>query len=182
MRNLSYNTQMKSFIKTIDNLNEKIGTAVSWLTIVLVLITCYDVTVRYVFEESSAAFQEIEWHLFAIIFLASAAYTLKIEGHVRVDLFYSKFSIRNKALVDFIGSVLFLIPFSLLVIWSSKNFVINSFIMKETSPDAGGLPARYILKAFIPISFFLLFLQGVALTLKSYLTLKAKNKLTETNG
>jgi TRAP-type mannitol/chloroaromatic compound transport system permease small subunit len=167
---------MKFYIRIIDRLNEKIGIAVSWLTVVLVLVTCYDVVVRYIFKESSTAFQELEWHLFAVIFLASAAYTLRIDEHVRVDLFYSKFGKKKKALIDFIGSVLLLIPFCLLVIYASKDFVINSFLMKETSPDAGGLPARYIIKAFIPVSFFLLLLQGIALTFKSFLNLKSENK------
>lgn len=172
---------MKSYIVLIDKLNEKIGTAVSWLTIVLVLVTCYDVIVRYIFKESSVAFQELEWHLFAIIFLVGAAYTLKMDEHVRVDIFYSRFSKEKKALVDLVGSILFLIPFTLMVIYSSKDFVINSFIIKETSPDAGGLPARYIVKAFIPLSFFLLLLQGIALSFKSFLNLKTKNNLSKTN-
>lgn len=166
---------MKSYISFINRLNYKIGSAVSWLTIILVLVTCYDVTVRYIFKESSAAFQELEWHLFAIIFLAGSAYTLNVNDHVRVDLFYSRLPVKKKALVDFIGSVLFLIPFCLLVIWSSFDFVNISFVMKETSPDAGGLPGRYILKAFIPISFLLLLLQGIALTFKSFLNLRSEN-------
>jgi TRAP-type mannitol/chloroaromatic compound transport system permease small subunit len=172
---------MKSYIRVIDKLNEKVGTAVSWLTIVLVLVTCYDVIVRYIFKESSVAFQELEWHLFAVIFLAGSAYTLKMNEHVRVDIFYSRFSKEKKALIDFIGSILFLIPFTLMVIYSSKDFVINSFLIDETSPDAGGLPVRYIVKAFIPLSFFLLLLQGVALSFKSFLNLKTKNNLSETN-
>jgi TRAP-type mannitol/chloroaromatic compound transport system permease small subunit len=172
---------MKSYIRVIDKLNEKVGTAVSWLTIVLVLVTCYDVIVRYIFKESSVAFQELEWHLFAVIFLAGSAYTLKMNEHVRVDIFYSRFSKEKKALIDFIGSILFLIPFTLMVIYSSKDFVINSFLIDETSPDAGGLPVRYIVKAFIPLSFFLLLLQGVALSFKSFLNLKTKNNLSEAN-
>lgn len=172
---------MKSYIRIINKLNEKVGTAVSWLTIVLILVTCYDVIVRYVFKESSVAFQELEWHLFAVIFLVGAAYTLKMDEHVRVDIFYSRFSIEKKAFIDFVGSILFLIPFTLMVIYSSKDFVINSFLIKETSPDAGGLPARFIVKAFIPLSFFLLLLQGVALSFKSFLNLKTKNNLSETN-
>jgi len=166
---------MKSYIRIIDKLNERIGRGVSWLTIILVLVTCYDVVVRYVFRESSVAFQEIEWHLFAILFLVGGAYTLKIDDHVRVDIFYTKFSTERKALVDFVGSIIFLIPFCLLAIYASKDFVVNSFLVKETSPDAGGLPARYILKAFIPLSFFLLLLQGIALCFKSYLNLKKTN-------
>jgi TRAP-type mannitol/chloroaromatic compound transport system permease small subunit len=172
---------MKSYIQIIDKMNEKIGAAVSWLIIVLVLVTCYDVIVRYVFRESSVAFQELEWHLFAVIFLIGAAYTLKTDDHVRVDIFYSRFSKERKALIDFVGSILFLIPFTLMVIYSSKDFVSNSFLIGETSPDAGGLPARYIVKAFIPFSFFLLLLQGIALSFKSFLNLKTKNNLSEKN-
>lgn len=166
---------MNSYIRIIDKMNEKIGTLVSWLTAFLVLLTCYDVVVRYIFKESSVAFQELEWHLFAIIFLVSAAYTLRIDEHVRVDLFYSRFKEEKKALIDFIGSILFLIPFCFVVIFASREFVIDSFLLKETSPDAGGLPARYIIKACIPFSFFLLLLQGIALTFKSFLNLKSKN-------
>lgn len=173
---------MKSYIQIIDRLNEKIGKTISWLTIILVLVTCYDVIVRYIFRESSVAFQEIEWHLFAILFLMGGAYTLKTDDHVRVDIFYTKFSVEKKALVDFIGSIIFLIPFCLIAIYSSKDFVVNSFLIKETSPDAGGLPARYILKSFIPISFFLLLLQGIALCFKSYLNLKKTNKSIESNA
>ena len=172
---------MKSYIRIIDKLNEKVGTAVSWLTIVLVLVTCYDVIVRYIFKESSVAFQELEWHLFAVIFLAGSAYTLKMDEHVRVDIFYSRFSNERKALIDFVGSILFLIPFTLMVIYSSRDFVINSFLISETSPDAGGLPARYIVKAFIPLSFFLLLLRGVVLSFKAFLNLKTKNNPPKTN-
>jgi|SRR5690606_21583247 len=173
---------MESFIRFVDKLNTKIGSAVSWLTLALVLVTCYDVFVRYIFHESSAAFQEIEWHLFAIIFLTAAAYTLKTDDHVRVDIFYARLPVKKKAIIDFIGTIFFLIPFCLIVIWSAKDFVINSFLMNEKSPDAGGLPARYILKAFIPFSFFLLLLQGIALMLKSFLNFKSENKSPASNG
>ena len=173
---------MKSYIQIIGRLNEKIGKTVSWFTIILVLVTCYDVIVRYIFRESSVAFQEIEWHLFAILFLVGSSYTLKIDDHVRVDIFYTKFSEEKKALVNFVGSILFLIPFCLMAIYSSKDFVVNSFIVKEMSPDAGGLPARYILKAFIPLSFFLLLLQGIALCFKSFLNLKKTNNPEKSNA
>ena len=165
---------IKAYINFIDKLNEKIGSLTSWLTALLVLVVSYDVMVRYVFGESSVGLQELEWHLFALIFLVAAAYTLKMDDHVRVDVFYTKFSPKKQALVNFLGAILFLIPFCLLVIYSSQDFVSLSFRIGETSPDAGGLPARYILKAFIPISFFLLLLQGLALALKSFLQLKGK--------
>lgn len=170
---------IKAYIIFIDKLNDKIGNWVSWLTALLTLVVCYDVFVRYFLKESSVGFQEFEWHLFAIIFLVSAAYTLKIDQHVRVDVFYTRLSDKKKAYVDFFGSLIFLIPFCIVLIMASKNFVINSFNMGETSPDAGGLPARYILKAVIPLSIFLLLLQGISLTFKSFLTIKSKSNLEE---
>ncbi|MEJ2493467.1 MAG: TRAP transporter small permease subunit [Ignavibacteriaceae bacterium] len=163
------------YINFIDKLNDKIGSITSWLTALLVLVVSYDVIVRYLVEESSVGLQEFEWHLFALIFLLSAAYTLKIDDHVRVDVFYTKFSPRKQAWINFLGSILFLIPFCIVVIIASQDFVSLSFRINETSPDAGGLPARFILKAFIPISFFLLLLQGIALVFKSFLKLKEKD-------
>jgi len=172
---------IKAYIKFIDKLNDKIGNWVSWLTALLTLVVCFDVFVRYFLRESSVGFQEFEWHLFANIFLLSAAYTLKIDQHVRVDVIYTRLSDKKKAYVDFFGSLIFLIPFCVVLIMASKNFVINSFSMGETSPDAGGLPARYILKAVIPLSIFLMLLQGISLTFKSFLTIKTQNKFKEKN-
>ncbi|MCZ6701550.1 MAG: TRAP transporter small permease subunit [Ignavibacteria bacterium] len=163
---------IKKYIKVVDSLNERIGKITSWLTALLVLLVSYDVFVRYFIGESSVGLQELEWHIFALIFLLSAAYTLKIDEHVRVDVFYTRFSPKNKALVNLFGSVFLLIPFCLLVIFASQDFVELSFRVKETSPDAGGLPARYILKVFIPFSFFLLLLQAIALSFKSFLQIK----------
>ena len=120
------------------------------------------------------AVQELEWHLFAIIFLVGAAYTLKYDRHVRVDVLYMKFKPKTKAWVNFLGSLIFLLPVCLIGIWSSKNFVMNSFLIGEGSPDPGGLPARYILKAVIPIGFFLLLLQGMALSFRSLIEITGK--------
>ncbi|MGD8306251.1 MAG: TRAP transporter small permease subunit, partial [Ignavibacteria bacterium] len=131
-----------------------------------------DVIVRYLFEKSSVGLQELEWHIFALIFLLAAAYTLEIDEHVRVDVFFTRFSVKKKAWVDFIGSVIFLIPFCIIVILSSYEFIEISVRVGETSPDAGGLPARYILKSVIPISFFLMLLQGIALAFKSLIKIK----------
>lgn len=167
---------MEKIVQKIDSFSELTGKSVSWLTLVLVLITCYDVITRYIFQSSSIAIVELEWHLFAVIFLVGAAYTLKHEDHVRVDLLYSKFSPKTQALINILGTILFLIPFCLLVIYSSRNFVLNSFTIGETSPDPGGLPARYILKSILPLSFILLLLQGVALLLKSIITFRTNSE------
>lgn len=166
---------LESFIRGADSLNEKLGVFVSWITTLLVLVVCYDVFTRYFLKESSVAVQELEWHLFAVIFLIGAGYTLKYDRHVRVDVLYMKFKPKMKAWVNFLGSLVFLIPFCLLGIWSSKNFVMNSFRVGEGSPDPGGLPARYILKAVIPVGFLLLLIQGLALTFRSLIEIRAKD-------
>jgi len=166
---------INSYIRLINRLNERVGVLTSWLTALLVIVVSYDVCVRYLFGESSAGLQEFEWHLFALIFLLGAAYTLNVDEHVRVDVFYARFSIKNKALINFLGSIFLLIPFCIIVIISSQDFVSISFRMGETSPDSGGLPARYILKSFIPISFFFLLLEGISFALKSFIQIKSKS-------
>ncbi|NIR47947.1 TRAP transporter small permease subunit [candidate division KSB1 bacterium] len=171
---------MKTLAEFIDALNEKVGFLVSWLTTLLVLVVCYDVFTRYALKQSSIAVQELEWHLFAVIFLVGAAFTLKHDRHVRVDVLYINFSEKTKAWINFFGSLVFLIPFSILVIWSSKNYVVTSFLIKETSPDPGGLPGRFLVKACIPLGFILVLLQGISLTIKSWLV--ARGKVSRNGG
>ena len=167
---------LNNYIRFVDKTNSVIGKYTSWLSTALVLVVFYDVITRYVFNESSVAMQEVEWHIFAVLFLMGSAFTLLKDDHVRVDLFYSRFSKKNKAWIDLFGSLIFLIPFVVLVIYTSGNYVSNSFVLRESSPDPGGLPARYILKAFIPISFFFLLLQGFSLMFKSIITIKEGEK------
>ena len=155
----------------IDRTNTLIGNLFSWLTTLLVVVICLDVLMRYVFANSYAAVTEMEWHLFAAIFMMGAAYTLKHDKHVRVDVFYARFSEKGKAWVNLTGTILFLLPFCFVVIQSSIPFVQNSFKIMETSPDPGGLPARFIIKSVIPLGFSLLLLQGISEILKSIKTL-----------
>jgi len=155
----------------IDRLVRGIGIAVSWLSLVLVLVIVGDVFMRYVFNETSAASFELEWHLFGAIFLLGAAHALQDDRHVRVDVFYHRFSEKTKAWVNLIGTLVLLMPFCLVAFWESLSFVGNSFAVRETSPDPGGLPARYLIKSAIPIGFFLLGLQGLSLVLKSIKTI-----------
>lgn len=171
------------YIHFAEALSEKTGSIIQWLTTIMVAVVCIDVITRYLFKNSSVAIQELEWHLFSLIFLLGAAYTLKADRHVRVDVFYSNFSERNKALVNFIGILLFLIPFSIVIISGSFNFVMNSFRILETSPDPGGLPARFLLKACIPISFILVLIQGIALALKSlFCIIESKEQTREVSN
>ncbi len=155
------------YVRAVEQISESVGLATSWLTGLLVLVVCYDVFTRYLLQNSLVAVQEMQWHLFGLIFLLGSAYTLKHDRHVRVDVFYSRFSPKSKAYVNFFGCLFFLIPFCLVGIWGAKTFVKTSFLIAETSPDPGGLPARFILKSAIPIGFFLVLLQGTALLLNS---------------
>ncbi len=161
-------------VRLIDGFNNRIGHFISWLSTILVAVVCYDVITRYLLNSSSVAVQELEWHIFAVLFLIGAAYTLKVDSHVRVDVFYTLLSPRGKAIIDFLGSLVFLIPFSILVIWTSQSFISMSYLTHETSPDPGGLPFRYMLKAMIPAGFVLVLLQGIAIALRSFCTLIGK--------
>lgn len=154
-------------VKSIDAINERLGRLVSWLTFLLVVLICVDVLLRYVLNFSKAALYEMEWHLFAAIFLLGAAFTLKHDRHVRVDVFYANFTEKNKAWVNLAGTLVFLIPFCGIIAYTSLPFVLDSFAMNESSPDAGGLPYRFVIKLAIPIGMVLLMLQGVAQALRA---------------
>ncbi|WP_029915510.1 TRAP transporter small permease subunit [Pelobacter seleniigenes] len=161
-------------VRLIDGLNTRVGHFTSWLSTLLVVIVCYDVFTRYFLRKSSVAVQELEWHIFAVLFLIAAAYTLKEDSHVRVDVFYTLLPPRGQALINLFGCIVFLIPFSLLVIWTSQGFISMSWAIQETSPDPGGLPYRYLLKSMIPAGFVLVLLQGISLALRSFCTLIGK--------
>lgn len=119
---------------------------------------------------TSNALIEVQWYLFDLVFLLGAAYTLKHDEHVRVDIFYRGWSRKRQALANLIGSILFLIPFSLMVIYFSWETVLNSWQIREMSPDPGGLP-RYPIKTMIIISFVLLIFQGISQSIKSWFIL-----------
>lgn len=160
---------MKSIISIIDSLTEWVGKTASWLVLAMVLLICYDVAMRYLFQQGSVALQELEWHLFALIFLLGSAYTLKHDEHVRVDILYqSRFvSDRQRALINILGTLFFLFPFCILILISGWPFVENAFYYNEGSPDPGGLPYRYLLKGSLLIAFGLLLLQGFSGLLKN---------------
>lgn len=158
----------------IDRINQTIGKATSWLTLLLVLVIVVDVSLRYAFSITSAASFELEWHLFAIIFLLGAAYTFQQDRHVRVDVFYDRFSERSKAWVNLIGTFFLLLPFCVVTAYESFSFVRSSYELKETSPQPGGLPATWVIKSVIPLGFMLLALQGVSVILTSIKTLRSK--------
>ena len=151
-----------------DQINRFVGRAVSWLALGLVLITVYDVMLRYFFKAGSLAIQEMEWHVFALIFLFGAGYTYAENQHVRVDIFYGRMSPRIQAGIDFFGALLFLLPFCALLVWTSIPFVERSYSIMERSADPGGLPYRFLIKAAIPLGVLLLALQGLYVLRSSF--------------
>lgn len=158
-------------INAINRLNESIGRGVSWVSLLMVLVVTTDVIMRYAFKKSFVFVQELEWHLFGVLFLIGAGYTLLHDAHVRVDIFYQRLSEKQKAWVNLLGTLFFLLPGCYLVISTSWQFLVNSWVIREGSPDPGGVPARYILKVMIPLGFSLIALQGVSLGLQSLLAL-----------
>lgn len=153
---------MNRFANYINQFTEKTGRLVSWISLLLVILIGLDVVLRYAFNWSSSANQELEWHLFATLFLLGSAYALKHDKHVRVDVFYSRFSDRKKSWVNLIGTVIFLIPFCLVIIQTSIPFVLDAWKIAESSPEPGGLTHRFIIKSTIPLGATLLLIQAIS--------------------
>lgn len=164
---------MEKISSFLSQINERVGQATAWLTGILMMLVCFNVAARYLFNNSAAWRTELEWHLFALIFLLGAGYALKHDKHVRVDLFYANFSAKKKALVNFLGTLIFLIPWCGLIIYASSKYAHNSWLMNEGSPD-NGLPARYVIKFAIAVGMGLLLLQAISLLLSSLSTLIKK--------
>ncbi len=162
---------VEKFCRRLDAINMAVGKAISWVSLLMVLVVTVDVIFRYIFNITFVFVQELEWHLFGVLFLIGAGYTLLYDAHVRVDVFYQNFPPKLKALVNFLGSLVFLFPGCFLVIDTSLHYTWNSWLIREGSPDPGGLPARYLLKACIPIGFSLIALQGIPLMLRNLLIL-----------
>jgi TRAP-type mannitol/chloroaromatic compound transport system permease small subunit len=162
---------VKLIIKAIDRLTRATGFAIIWLTLLMMLITCSVVVLRYGFSIGAIAMQESITYLHATVFLLGAAFTLKQGGHVRVDIFYRGFSPRRRALVDFIGGLIFLLPLCVFIGFSSWDYVLQSWSIREASPEAGGIPAVFLLKSLMPLMAATLFLQGLAETLRNLLVL-----------
>lgn len=154
----------------IDRMNEWAGRALYWLTLGMVGVGAFNAIARYLDKYtglglSSNMWIELQWYLFSLVFLLGAAYTLKYDDHVRVDVLYSRLTREGQAWINVLGTVLFLIPFCLVVMWRSIPFVSNSWAILEQSPDPGGLP-RYPIKTVIPLALLLVIAQGIALMIR----------------
>ena len=149
----------------IDKLNRSIGRITAWLALAMVLVTFCVVVLRYLFDTGWIWLQESVTWMHAAVFMLAAAYTLADDQHVRVDIFYREMSEPGRALVNALGTALFLLPLTVFLIWSSWDYASLSWEIHETSREAGGMifPFPSIMKSFIPATAFLLLLQGIAM-------------------
>lgn len=164
-----------------DKFADMIGYITAFVMVLMILNVTYDVIMRYFFNTGSIAMQEMEWHLFSVIILLGISYTLKEDGHVRVDLIYDRLTQKKKAKINMVGVVLFIIPVALLIAVESIPFVIESFNSNEQSGDPGGLPYRWLVKSLIPLSFFLLIITSIGFFIKNLNVYKGLHDMDEYN-
>jgi TRAP-type mannitol/chloroaromatic compound transport system permease small subunit len=151
--------------RLVDRVNAGVGRTVSWLILASVLVSSINATIRYIFDMSSNAWLELQWYLFAAVFLLGSGYTLLRNEHVRIDILVSRLSPRGRALVDILGGLFFLLPMALLIMYLSWSGFIQSFRLHEFSADAGGL-LRWPARLLIPVGFLLLSAQGISEIIK----------------
>ncbi|WP_036590557.1 TRAP transporter small permease subunit [Oceanospirillum maris] len=166
-------------INKIDAVTEFVGRSISWLTLVMMIVMFAVVILRYLFNSGSIAMQESVMYLHATVFMMAAGYTLKHDGHVRVDIFYREMSPQRKAMVDFFGSIFLLIPVMIFMGMMSWQYVMNSWHVMESSPEAGGIPGVYLLKTLIIAMVALMLLQAIAEALRNLLLLMGKGSSVE---
>lgn len=152
----------------IDKFNNLFASISAFIVLALAFLVFFDAFMRYLFHEGSIALQELEWHLFDLSFLLAIGYALKHDKHVRVDIFFEKFSLKTKEYINILDNLFLIIPFSLLIIYFGFDFAMQSFLQHESSSDPGGLCCRYLIKSAIVISATLLFLQAISEIIKSY--------------
>ncbi len=168
-------TSIKQVVRICDRINEWIGSfIVAPAVFLFILVIFSNVIMRYVFNTSFVFMAELEWHVFAFIFLMGAGFTLLHDGHVRVDIFYSTMDRKKQAYINFFGVLLFLLPSCYLVLTTTIPWVIVSYKIGEISIDPGGIPARFLLKAILPMGYFLMLIQGVSLFIKSLFIILGK--------
>ena len=153
------------FSAVVDIVNEKIGVVCNWLVLLACLVSGGNAMVRYAYDASSNAWLEVQWYMFAVIVMFGAAYTLKRNEHVRVDLLYMMLSRRGQLWIDILGTLIFLLPTCLILAWLSWPFFMQSFAIGEHSSNAGGL-IRWPIKAVLPLGFLLVALQGLSELIK----------------
>lgn len=168
-------------VSGLDHFSEWTGRSIAWLTLLMVLVTFVVVVMRYALNIGNIQLQESMIYMHSFIFLLGAGYTLKHDGHVRVDIFYRPLGERGKAIINIIGTLFLLLPVSLFIFWISWEYVAFSWRTLEGSQEAGGIEALFILKTSLLLMPFLMALQGIAELLRNLMVLTGQEHLTETD-
>jgi TRAP-type mannitol/chloroaromatic compound transport system permease small subunit len=173
---------MQGIADAIDRFTVAVGRISAWLTLIMVVLTSVIVVLRYAFDLGWIWLQESVTWMHAAVFMLAAAYTLARDEHVRVDIFYRDMSPRRQAIVNALGTILFLVPVALFLLWSSWEYVSVSWSIREASQEAGGLvfPLPSMLKSFIPLMSGLLLIQGASILIRSCLVLASGQTAQQT--
>lgn len=158
-------TLLLKLSQLIDWLNERVGKAAFWVVLIMTIVSAGNASVRFIFNYSSNGLLEIQWYMFAAVFLLCAPYTLQKNEHVRIDVISGRFGPRGLAVIDIIGTLFFLLPMVVAVLWLSLPLIAESYKINEMSANAGGL-LRWPVKILLPIGFTLLALQGISELIK----------------
>ncbi len=167
--------------KGFNKFADFIGLITAIAMVLMIVNVFYDVIMRYFFKSGSIGMQEMEWHLFSVIILLGIAYTLKEDGHVRVDLIYDRLTPRKKSIINMIGAITFILPIAILVGLSSIDNAVEAYVSMEQSGDPGGLHYRWIVKGLIPLSFFLLIITTIGFFIKNLNVYKGNHPMNEDN-
>ncbi|MGX1098511.1 TRAP transporter small permease subunit [Amorphus sp. MBR-141] len=162
---------MRALATVIDALNLWTGKILSWLALAIVVVQFVVVVMRYVFGVGSIQMQELIIYMHAFLFMLAAAYTLRVDGHVRIDIFYREASPRRKAWVNLLGCIFFLLPVCILIGWISWPYVSNSWAIFEGSRESSGIPGVFLLKTAIIVFAAQIGLQGISMMCHSLLAL-----------
>ena len=162
---------LQACVHYIDAFTDRSGRLLAWLVLAMALLTALVVIMRYGFNTGSIMAQEAVTYMHGCLFMLGAAYALKNGAHVRVDIFYRSFSPRARAWVNSLGGIVFLLPLCIFIGFVSWDYVADSWALRESSPEPGGIPAVFLLKSLLPLMAVNLFLQGLAETLRSALVL-----------
>ncbi|MFT6286314.1 MAG: TRAP-type mannitol/chloroaromatic compound transport system permease small subunit [Halieaceae bacterium] len=164
---------MRSLVNYIDTFTDYSGRLLAWLAVFMAIVTTAVVVLRYGFSIGSIAAQEAVTYMHGALFMLGIAYALKVGAHVRVDIFYRAYSTRQRAWVNSLGGIIFLLPLCLFICTVSFSYVAESWSVREISPEPGGIPAVFLLKTLLPLMAINLLLQGIAETLRNTLILIA---------
>ncbi len=173
---------MNFTLKVIGKVIDALGNLCSILMLLMIANVFYDVIMRYFFNDVSIGMQELEWHLFAAMFMFGIAYTLKEDAHVRVDILYDKMSARKKSMINIFGALFFALPITTVILYYSIDYTFEAYQMGEGSADPGGLPHRWIVRAVIPTSSVFLILAIIHVILSNIQVLIAPSCTANNEG